>query len=81
MHSSTVDSIYDYREIGDMQLRTYNYYLNEYRKDLNKISRFMMFYSEYIKCRIYTPIIILTKEALRAMFSFVQKKGKNGRNS
>lgn len=81
MHSSTVDSIYDYRKIGDMQLRSHNYYLNEYRKDLNKISRFMMFYSEYIKYKIYIPIIILTRKSFKTILSFVQKKGKNGRNS
>ena len=64
-HSTTISSIYDYKKIGEMQLRSHKYYLDEYRKDISKIVRSMMLYSEYFKEKIYVPLIILIKKVLK----------------
>lgn len=64
-HSTTIGSIYDSKKIGKMQLKSNKYYLEKYRNDISNKARSMMIYSCYFKEKIYAPLIILIKKALK----------------
>ncbi|HCF37663.1 MAG TPA: hypothetical protein DER56_01080 [Thermosipho africanus] len=64
-HSATISSVYDYKKIGDLLIKSHMLYFSKYRKDVSKAMRFMIMCSEYVREKMHMPLIILMKNGLK----------------
>ena len=70
-HSTTIGSVYNLRRTEKLKIKSHEYYLKMYRKDISNIVRNLMIYSDYFREIVYITLIILIKKILNNLRNFI----------